>query len=337
MASARRTGTNENISTYGASGMGRDYTALGTWEADTDNDLVTAMTSEVLECYDDEVFDDTITVAGATTDSSYFRIIRPASGEEHDGTPNTGVRFASTTTTTLFTLNEDFFNLQDISIDLNLNSASNGRGVVLSPNTDEMNVVGVFTKVVNAGAGNGWGFVINSISSAALVDCIVYECDDIGFFGNTGSDSMIYNCTADACGIGIFGDAGATTTVINTRGTNSTSADFSGTFEMASDYNLSEDGSAPGGNSIASATTVSYVDADNDDYHITSTDDGFQAGIDLSADSGFPFNDDIDFETIIVWSIGADAQVAAGPTPGHSYQHQYLDLGNIGFTRSWSN
>ena len=67
MASSRLTATNENISTYGAGGFGRDYTSLGTWESATDIDLVTAAQSEVLECYDDAAsFDDRLTFAGAT-------------------------------------------------------------------------------------------------------------------------------------------------------------------------------------------------------------------------------------------------------------------------------
>ena len=106
MASARKTATNEHISTYG--NATRNYTSMVTWEADTDIDLVTATQSEVLECYDDaDSFDDYCPLLGATTNSSYFRIVRPASGQGHDGTPNNGFNIANTANVVCFSLYEN--------------------------------------------------------------------------------------------------------------------------------------------------------------------------------------------------------------------------------------
>ena len=85
MASARRTATNENISTYDSAG-GKDYTSLSAWESATDVNLVSAAQSEVLECYKG-AHNDYVIVTGATANSSYFRIIRPAAGEGHSGIP----------------------------------------------------------------------------------------------------------------------------------------------------------------------------------------------------------------------------------------------------------
>jgi hypothetical protein len=64
LASARVTGLNENISTYG---VGRDYTSLNAWKTATAYDLVTAQVTEVLECYDDAIYDDQLQLSGATT------------------------------------------------------------------------------------------------------------------------------------------------------------------------------------------------------------------------------------------------------------------------------
>ena len=89
MASSRRNATNENISSFGSAG--RDYTSLATWESDTDNNLVGLAQSEVLEGYADAAsFNGTIVIAGAITNSSYFRIFRAAPNAKHKGHVNSG-------------------------------------------------------------------------------------------------------------------------------------------------------------------------------------------------------------------------------------------------------
>ena len=88
--SAKKLPISYNTSTYG--NATRDYTSLTAWEAATDNDLVAASCGEVLDCYDDAAsFDDHIKFESATCDNNCFRMIRAASGEEGDGTPNNGV------------------------------------------------------------------------------------------------------------------------------------------------------------------------------------------------------------------------------------------------------
>ena len=76
--SARRSGSNENISTFGLGGLGRDYTSIATWEAATDNDLVTAQVTEVLFlCHDqDDPYPvSSLTISGATTNTDYLSLI----------------------------------------------------------------------------------------------------------------------------------------------------------------------------------------------------------------------------------------------------------------------
>ena len=122
MVSARRTASNENIQTYGDGT--RDFTALATWEAATDIDLVAAAQSEVLECFDDAAsFDDRITFSGAVTNSSFFRMIRPANGQGHDGTSNNGVTFISSAVNSVFSLFEDNAQVQDLVASISINSA----------------------------------------------------------------------------------------------------------------------------------------------------------------------------------------------------------------------
>ncbi len=83
---------------------------------------------------------------------------------------------------------------------------------------------------------------------------------------------------------------------------------YSGTFAASSSNNISSDGTAPGTNSKTS-TTVQFVDAVNEDFHLSLDDTAARnAGADLSADSNLPFNTDIDGQARLagVWDIGAD-------------------------------
>ncbi|MEE9534579.1 MAG: hypothetical protein V3W06_09170 [Acidimicrobiia bacterium] len=91
----------------------RDYATIGAWELDTDNDLVSAGDIEVAELYDDGAdtyFKGSNILAGATTDSSNYRIVRAASGEGHDGTyAGVGVRvWDQVSGTRILTVLEDF-------------------------------------------------------------------------------------------------------------------------------------------------------------------------------------------------------------------------------------
>jgi len=65
--------------------------------------------SPVLECYDtDASHDDEVSITGGTSSSSFFRMIRAASGEGHDGTSNNGVYFKSTTDAVIMRMQEDY-------------------------------------------------------------------------------------------------------------------------------------------------------------------------------------------------------------------------------------
>jgi hypothetical protein len=124
----------------------------------------------------------------------------------------------------------------------------------------------------------------------------VYNCD-IGFCGNADYKikTVVKNNIAQNCNVG-FGSHG--------------SYNY---FDSSSDYNISSDGTAPGAHSLTNAT-VSFVDADNDDFHLMPTSAGVNAGCDLTRDcfvAGAPRNDieyDIDgderYDT--GWDIGAD-------------------------------
>jgi hypothetical protein len=309
MASARRVGTSENVNTYGTGG--RNYTSLATWEAATDNDLVTATQSEVLECYDDAAsFDDKwVAWQGATTNSSYFRIVRPAAGEGHDGTPTVGVWFKYTTAANGYIVNEDYGSFQDCIVTQNINSGSNRYTASAAKATSDL--IGIICwDSVNSGAGSSRG-IIASLGSAIV--CLADNSEDWNFWdgGNSQGGSFL-NCTSiDAGGNGFHISASSTNTWKNCLSHNSGSSDFAGT-AGTQDYNAASDATANGANSRDSQT-FTFVDATNHDYQLASGDAGAKDyGVDLSG----TFDDDLAGATWVVsWDIGClQAAAAAGGT-----------------------
>lgn len=301
MATSRRTATNENISTYGAGGSGRDYTALTTWELATDIDLVTATQSEVLECYDDAAeFNDRSNFGGATTNSSYFRIIRPAGTigtggwQGNDGTPNNGVKFHNQAASNGWNISEDYFSLQDIIYQMTNPDSANTIGISML-NTSNL-MVGVIGIDITSANGAARGLRLQNDSKA--VNCININCDTWGFEFSAGT-CYFYNCNSLNNGGDGFIDGGATAGICKnclSDGNGNEDFDSGGTF-TGSTNNASGDATAPG-TSPRINQTFTFVAAGSNDYHLTSSDTGAHTfGADLSADGVFAFDDDIDGET----------------------------------------
>lgn len=345
-ASSRKTATNENVSTYGVTCDGTcDYTEgeLGNWEADTDVDLVTATQSEVLEIYDDAAsYDDEIWLSGATANSSYFRIMRPASGEGHNGTPASGVYFASTSIPAVsgtFTNSDNYNQIQDLIVSLNINSASNY--YCFYENGDQAAVVGcIATSSANVGTGGVWGFVGEGSPGETMTfaNCLTTNHDGgsdlrVGFGTGCAGAATHYmlNCTTyavGAYGYYVFNASAGSVTVITNGISDSAGvkdfyvADLDGTetFNYCTSLDVTADDY--GGSGHQTEVSVDFVNAAGGDLHIDSTDTiAKDNGTDLSG----TFDDDIDGDTRSgSWDIGFDEYVAAGPTiPVLMYHYQH--------------
>jgi hypothetical protein len=303
MASARKTATNENVSTYGDAT--RDYTSMVTWEAATDVDLVTATQSEVLECYDDAAsFDDYCPLLGATTSSSYFRIIRPAAGQGHDGTPNNGFNITNTANVVVFSLYEDNSQVQDIVVKSTITTFIN-RSVFQSTQSDCAFVGCIaYDSVLTAATADFYGFFASPDGATNdkefFIDCIAINITTTGTgVGNgfQGADDGVvnwYNCTAVNNQDYGFSQGTAICNAKNCCSSGNTVADWDGTITKTT--------------CTAEGATPTYVNAAGDDFHLASGDTVCRGnGTDLSADANYAFDDDIDKQIINVWDIGFDA------------------------------
>lgn len=305
MASSRRTGTNEGrwngsalatdrVNTYDSAG-GKDYTSLVTWEQATDIDV--GEVSPVIECYSGtHALSAQVSLAGATnTSATYRRIIRAASTARHAGVPTAGVIFTGAIDYGLFVLNEPYAILQDVHIVNATNSANYTGGVVLG-NQAGLQVVGCLLKATNAGSAVASGvYAETAFNDFVVVNCIAYECKTNGF-SLRGTSSIIYNCTAVGNGNYGFGSTQSTMgTVKNCLAQSNTGGDFRDSTWAGSATCLSSDTTSP--TEALRSKTVTFVDADNDDYRITNDADAVGAGTDLSSDPVFAFDDDIAFTT----------------------------------------
>lgn len=173
-----------------------DYSTIALWESDTDTNLVAAGDIEVLEVWSDDgaISQGGITIAGATTDSSNYRVIRAKSGDEWGGdlTP-TSVAAIAVTTTNAIQINESYFRVEDIFFDT---PTSNSR----FPIRVDYDYVVITRCFFDDGSGpNIRGDYLNCNR------CVMLNTEDA--FDNIGGNCTLANCTLAGGTYGIYNTA----------------------------------------------------------------------------------------------------------------------------------
>ncbi len=298
MASARKTGSNEQVTTYDSAG-GKDFTSLNTWEQATDTDHVTDTETDVLECFKGAHADGSVQLAGSTNNASFFRIIRPASGEGHNGIPlsdGTVVEFHSSSNFLLLDIQETFTQIQDLVGKTTDNSTS--QLTVFRVFADEAAFIGCMaydSTNIGTGATKGFDNRPGVGNNGYIIDCLSHNNDNAGMLARNGN-TFFYNCTVTDNVTNGMQQSGGTAVRKNCI-TQGNGTNVLGTFTTTT----SSDGESP-----------SFVDSANDDFHLTSGDARANSGTDLSGDGAYAFDDDIDKETMSDWPIGFDEPAAAG-------------------------
>ena len=172
---------------------------------------------------------------------------------------------------------------------------------------------------------NSAGYVarFNLLGNAIFANTILYNTNvntntDYSFIFLQQSAAFFltfYNCTLNAAenlGTGISTCFKNTDLIKRIRAKNTIVQNFDIAFSAESitddsDYNISDDATAPGANSLNS-TTVNFADAANGDFRLLTGSPGVDQGVDLSADPNYPFNTAIDGTLRPqggAWDIGA--------------------------------
>lgn len=293
---------------------GGDYTSLNAWEAAKQGDLVTADQVQKAECYAFDEGGGDIVVDGSTTDSTRYMWIFVPVAERHNRTAGTGFRKVATVSSNSYWiyLQDSFTRLEGISCDGSTRS-------VYGPRVGAADCRITHCLAFNFGtASNARGIWSDEAFSWKCWNCIVYDSGQTGSFaggfynGTTGTVHWA-NCTCSDCPES-FRAQGGTVIARNCVSQNSTNG-FTGTFDAASEYNLSELASdAPGTNALNS-TTVTFVDETGNDFGLSDSDSTAKdSGKDLSSDADTAFSDDIigvSRPQGSAWDRGASEVVAA--------------------------
>jgi len=313
-------------------GSGTHYTSLSAWEAGEQKNLVTADEIAVAKCRSTNGSADTtaVTIAGWTTSSScYIKIWTDPSDTGGDGRngsyrhlgkwPSTGKIYrlnVGSSTSGIAAANSSTLHWRVYGLAIRSASAAgqtNGP-VLLDSSNDTFHGGYLYLETTSTGSSfrshsYGTQYLFNTILTGSTyyahgVNSGVY----VSYWGTV----YCYNVTAVRNGHTAFNKAYGTLYCYNCIGEKNTSSSANAFIDIAGgDYNISNDSSAPGSNSIQN-TTLTYVDRSNKDFHLASTDTAAIDAGQYDPSSGL-YSDDIDGQSrgTSNWDIGADEYVSA--------------------------
>lgn len=276
-------------------------------------------TSAVLECYragweTGYVVSTRLTMVSATTSSTQRRIMRAATGEEHDGADVTsGFWFKSTIGDDIVRIQEENSSIEFIGVQHTQSGGNNGASIrVLDANGFALGcicqLVGTAANMTGFGKGNGHFY------SCMAIDYVIGYAQS----GATSDFSDLFNFVAKDCTTGIDTTAGGDYDIRNcvvyggtTRYTMGAGADLGSEFNAADD---AASNTPPGANPItADLVSGDFVDVANDNFQPTSGNAADGTGdtqtFSIAATEG------IDRASFTDWNLGAWAVSEAGAGP----------------------
>lgn len=335
-------------SSIGTGGGGRDYSTIAAWGADLDN-IGSSSSDEIGELYDDSDFalsgpQDVNTGGTVGIGSAHLSV---ASGERHDGTAGTGAEVNHSSGSEYYMVRFDIVGCQMRGSWLEFNGEGQNLSAFLdhwdgtSTSSGYMHHIlghdisgnkvrkGLNNQKFGQGAGN-YVFARNIVydihQTANNLTVGIYDGPNVNkntrFINNTvdrvtqdGTNTNNGYQTGDYAGMLLRNNIG-----VRCTGTNMDAFESYSTADA--DYNLSDDGSAGGGNSLASETPgdifTSITDG-SEDYSLKAGSNAIDEGVDVGttyegAELAFTVAGsirDVDAQGD-TWDIGAYEYVAAG-------------------------
>jgi hypothetical protein len=323
----------------------RFYSTITNWEAGLDDsDVYSSSDIAVGECHNDSVFAETVTINGGGTVGLASIKLSVHSGSRHDGTAGTGARMVPTTGAAgIVTISRNEVTVEWLEIDGASASATCNMGIraMTAASTDIYIRNNVIHNISSAVGSKCSGIQIDGTGTSRYVmDNFIYDiaratnyyCYGI-YAGSLGSSADIYcNTIFDithtagyALGIQVGSDSIVKDNiVVSVSGTVISDCYYTaGTANAASDYNLSDDATAWGSNSVTStdgataANTITNTTSGSENLHLKAGSYAIGAGVDLgTTPTGVEIdidgrNRDTEGDT---WDIGADQTLATGVT-----------------------
>ncbi len=250
---------------------GCDYPSLAAWEDGEDGDLTGQGPS--IAIINGSGFNESgvITIDGWTTTEEDYIMITVAEPYRHKGVWNDSLYFIEGVTVEDYCINnyEQFVHFDYLQMKANATL----KAVILY----SFQAAGAKSNITN-NIANGMDGALSSFSLDSDVSMVIYNNVVYGFrrefFGGiyvTGVNSFIYNniIANSYLGVRVNTNALGNATVINNIVRNCTGDDFYSESAAASDYNIDEDGTAPGLNSMTCDPL--FVDHENKDFRIVNS------------------------------------------------------------------
>ena len=332
----------------------RFYSSITNWEAGLDDsDVYSSSDVAVGECHNDSVFAETVVINGGGTVGLGSIRLSVHSGSRHDGTAGTGARMVpvGSATSGIVSISRNAVTVEWLEISGASITAGGNIGVrVLNTATTNIYVKNnLIHDIDSTYSSECAGVYINGAGTSRYVmNNFVYDISRAGssysygiFAGLNGSNTDVYcntifnvtNSSGYAFGIDAGNGSYVGTTsslvkdnvVLSISGSHTDSSCYwtTGTANASSDYNLSDDATAWGSNSVTSAdgataaNTITNTTSGSENLHLKSGSYAIEAGVDLgTTPTGVEIdidgrNRDSEGDT---WDIGADQTIVTGVT-----------------------
>ena len=350
------------IGSFGGGGVitfKRYYSTITLWEAGLDSGLYSSSDDAVGECYNDSVFNESVTINGGGTVGLDSRTLSVASGQRHDGTAGNGARMVQSgnnsgrvivsianTTVEWLELNCGGYRNDngvayntDLGSDTadstpwtcqrcivhNLDGSSNQRGIDNTSKGDGKIQNNIIYNI--AGSSNTvWGIRAGRNAARNIYNNTVHDID-----GSAGAANVYGILVGNSSAINVKNNIST-----NALGGSSVNECYSEGASVSPAYNLSSDATASGTGSLTSkAAADQFVSTTggSEDLHLKDEADALRAGVDLGT-SPAGVNIDIDGRDRDSegddWDMGADqcegcSEAGAAATANPAFLLMFID------------
>ncbi|MFC2091238.1 fibronectin type III domain-containing protein [Elusimicrobiota bacterium] len=343
---------------YGAENSGIDIAVrdFDTWSGG--KDIVSSGETWNISCYGDAVDTTPVTMDGWTTDSfAYVRIYTPyrdtevGESQRHSGVWDENkyrIEYGNFGTTNgIIKVSDENVRVEGLQIRITgANSDTFGIWFTDSNNECDIRASGNIIRAITDSSYNCVGILLwqNSYGELRLWNNIIYDFNGAGSYNegietdNSGFSSYIYNNTAYNCKYG-YNIWPNTLSILKNNIAQNCNNGYNGAFQGSSDFNISDiNGDAPNATFAGGWSTVTFVNAQDDDFHLSSIDEvAVDSGTVLSTDPNLSFIYDIDGDTRpqgAAWDIGADE--CTGDYLGTPGGLDFVDIFSSSVTVSWN-
>ena len=283
--------------------------------------------------YNDSLFQETVTFNNTDATSSYNVTYTVAQGQRHNQTRGSGVTIQTDNPTSVngtpIVIYDAWVNFEWWQIDGGNYTYNTGSCITTNYlNPGDIHIDYVFVYDTNGSSSNGIMLSGNDSTNIFVNDLILLNIPYNGLSCGNMDQCYLINCTVlntntinSVWGQRVNAGSSPKAVAINVASmlTGSRGQCFEGSWDASSDYNIDDDGTAPGGNSLNNKTASNQFTTTtrgSEDVRLKVGADCLQAGVGTTQTLVLP----VDFlgtsRPVATCDIGAHQKTGVGPTPG---------------------